>query len=226
MFDTLVSKLQSARMKNSKKVEENILRAARKIFTLHGRKGATMAEIAEEAGISRTLLNYYYRDKDKLFEGVFNDILTHFLPNINEAFEDNSSIMEKIGRVIDIYTDVLLENPDIPVFIINQINTDPDHLIKTVEGISNFTETRAKISKRLEAEMNYGSIRRIPTIDIITTFLGMVTFPFLGKNALEKAFKLEDADEYKNYILGRKALVFDTMKNLLERRQKNIFSWS
>ena len=108
-------------MKNSKKVEDNILRAARKIFTLHGRKGATMAEIAEEAGISRTLLNYYYRDKDKLFEGVFNDILTHFLPNINEAFEDNSSIMEKIGRAIDIYTDVLLENPDIPVFIINQI---------------------------------------------------------------------------------------------------------
>lgn len=225
MFDYFVNFPKSAVMKNSKKVEENILRAARKIFTLHGRKGATMAEIAEEAGISRTLLNYYYRDKDKLFEGVFNDILTHFLPNINEAFDDNSSFMEKIQKLIDIYTDVLLENPDIPLFIINQINTDPDHLIKTVEGISSFTETRAKIAKRLESEMNYGSIRKVSPADIMTTFLGMITFPFLAQNALKRGFKMSDGD-FDSYILGRKALVFDTMKNLLERRQKNVFSWS
>jgi AcrR family transcriptional regulator len=51
--------------------EEKILSAARKIFTTKGMAGARMQDIANEAGINKALLHYYYRDKEKTFRDNF-----------------------------------------------------------------------------------------------------------------------------------------------------------
>ena len=55
---------------------EQIVRdAARKVFTQKGFDGARMQDIADEAGIHKSLLHYYFRSKDKLFEAIFKDNL-------------------------------------------------------------------------------------------------------------------------------------------------------
>jgi AcrR family transcriptional regulator len=51
--------------------EEKILEAAAQEFIQKGRSGARMQEIANNAGINKALLHYYYRSKDMLFESVF-----------------------------------------------------------------------------------------------------------------------------------------------------------
>ena len=51
--------------------EQTILEAAKKIFIHKGMDGARMQEIADEAGINKALLHYYFRSKDKLFEAIF-----------------------------------------------------------------------------------------------------------------------------------------------------------
>lgn len=48
-----------------------ILAAAEAEFIAHGYNGARMAAIAEEAGVNKALLNYYYRSKTKLYAAVF-----------------------------------------------------------------------------------------------------------------------------------------------------------
>ena len=50
--------------------EEKIIIAARNIFTKKGMNGARMQEIADEAGINKALLHYYYRNKEQLFFAV------------------------------------------------------------------------------------------------------------------------------------------------------------
>ena len=50
--------------------EEKILAAAHKVFTTKGMNGARMQDIADEAGINKALLHYYFKDKDKLFETI------------------------------------------------------------------------------------------------------------------------------------------------------------
>ncbi|MCX6271040.1 MAG: helix-turn-helix domain containing protein, partial [Bacteroidetes bacterium] len=50
--------------------EEHILQAARKVFARKGLDGARMQEIADEAGINKALLHYYFRSKDNLFRLV------------------------------------------------------------------------------------------------------------------------------------------------------------
>ena len=51
--------------------EELIFESAIKIFHSKGLAGARMQEIADEAGINKAMLHYYFRSKLLLFEAVF-----------------------------------------------------------------------------------------------------------------------------------------------------------
>lgn len=74
--------------------EAKILNAAQNIFVRKGMDGAQMQEIADEAGINKTLL---------LSE----------LP-----------IEGKLGQFIEKYIDLLMNNPFLPAFVLKKINRD------------------------------------------------------------------------------------------------------
>ena len=208
-------------MKKTESVEDKILRSARKIFAAKGRRNATMAEIAADAGISRTLLNYYFRSKDKLFQGVFEGFSENILPDIQKAIEENSSVLEKFGRIIDVYTDMLIRNPDMPLFILNEIQSEPDCIFDAAKQIPHFSELLAKFARRIEGEMNYGSINKMPLVDILTVYFGMVIFPFAAKNVICKMFFSDSEKEFDAYVLRRKKLVLGVIKNLLTGRNND-----
>ncbi len=50
--------------------EEKIFKAAKDVFHRKGFDGTRMQEIADKANINMSMLHYYYRSKDKLFEKV------------------------------------------------------------------------------------------------------------------------------------------------------------
>lgn len=50
----------------------SILDAAERIFALHGFEGASMRQIATEAGVAQALLHYHFGTKEKLFEAMFS----------------------------------------------------------------------------------------------------------------------------------------------------------
>ena len=60
--------------------EQKILDAAKRVFETKGYTGARMQEIADEAGISKAALHYYFRSKEKLFDRIFEDTISAFLP--------------------------------------------------------------------------------------------------------------------------------------------------
>lgn len=72
-------KKASARTGNSAQEPEHapgtrlsaILNAAERVFGEHGYAGASMRNIAEEAGVAQALVHYHYATKDKLYEAVF-----------------------------------------------------------------------------------------------------------------------------------------------------------
>src|SRR6187402_2554521 len=104
-------------MVNSQKhqgAQEKILAAARKVFTTKGMAGARMQDIADEAGINKALLHYYFRDKDKLFETIFMEEAQRFFPKINAIFQSDDPLFEKIEKFVNEYIDEMQENPYLP----------------------------------------------------------------------------------------------------------------
>jgi AcrR family transcriptional regulator len=50
---------------------EQILDAGEALFSKHGLYGVTLKDVAKCVGVHHTLLNYYFKDKKKLFDAVF-----------------------------------------------------------------------------------------------------------------------------------------------------------
>jgi TetR/AcrR family transcriptional regulator len=59
--------------------EEQILRAAERVFARAGFAGARMAEIAAEAALPKANLHYYFKSKQALYRAVLDNILALWL---------------------------------------------------------------------------------------------------------------------------------------------------
>jgi AcrR family transcriptional regulator len=86
---------------------QSILAAATKLFTQKGIAAATMAEIAEEAGISPGAIYRYFENKDELARGCMN----HSAEAIKMAWE-NPEFAEMSFSALAEATFAELNNPD------------------------------------------------------------------------------------------------------------------
>jgi len=205
-------------MKETKEAgaEEKIIAAARRVFIKKGRESATMADIAKEAGISRTSLNYYFRSKEKLFDGAFEGVLKSVLPHIEKIITDESGALEKFAKIIDVHTAMLLKTPDMPLFIMGEINRDAPSLITRARKILGPQNVVRRFGEQIEAEMALGKLRRLPLADVANVYLGVMLFPFLIKNALEIVFFKNSGEEFKNFVAARRALALEILTGTLK----------
>ena len=67
------------REKDKIKTEDKIFDSAMKEFLEKGFNGARMQAIADEAGINKALLHYYFKSKEVLYKEVFKKVFVEFL---------------------------------------------------------------------------------------------------------------------------------------------------
>ena len=91
--------------------EQKIINSAEKLFYQKGKAGCSMQDIADDAGINRTLLNYYYRSKDQLFEAVFRKAMGSFVPNLVAMLNSDVPFHEYVPFLVETVIDAMIENP-------------------------------------------------------------------------------------------------------------------
>ncbi len=74
--DSTIKKAAKKRVRRSKVEQraesiEQILDAAELLFSRSGLHGVTLRDVAQHVGVHTTLVNYYFQDKQNLFEAVF-----------------------------------------------------------------------------------------------------------------------------------------------------------
>lgn len=115
--------------------EQKIKAAAAKVFQQKGFAATRTRDIAEEAGLNLALINYYYRSKRNLFDLIMAEKLSsffrHFIPLV---LANDLSLDEKIKLIAKNYVTLLLENPDLPIFVLNAVHTNPGQFAKMVQG--------------------------------------------------------------------------------------------
>src|SRR5918992_1083630 len=94
--------------------EQRILDAAHKVFVRRGTAGARMQEIADEAGVNKALLHYYFRNKERLAEAVFERAAHRLLPPLLAMLGSDASLEEKIEGAVHHYLDVVSGSPFLP----------------------------------------------------------------------------------------------------------------
>lgn len=90
---------------------------ARALFTEKGVDGASLAEIARRAGVSKGALYHHFRDKVDLYDAVYGAIQADLLERMGAAMIDATTPFEAVQAGAVAYFDFCLE-PDARVAII------------------------------------------------------------------------------------------------------------
>jgi len=86
--------------------KQEIIAAAREVFSTKGFNSATMEEIASKAELSPGTLYLYFKNKEELHTSLSIDILAHLGSEIEKVVAQEISVEEKIGRFRDVFIDV------------------------------------------------------------------------------------------------------------------------
>jgi TetR/AcrR family transcriptional regulator len=188
--------------------EARILRAATEVFRTRGRDGARMQDIADVAGINKAMLHYYFRSKDKLFERVFRDSAVTFFTRIREVLSSDDSLNDKIHDLCAAYMDIGMQEPFIPVFIVTEINRNPEDFIRRMFQDSGRRPDYGKFRELVDRETAAGNIIAISVEQLIINILSLSIFPFIARPMMQ--FNLGLAEErFKECMEERKKLIPD-----------------
>jgi TetR/AcrR family transcriptional regulator len=188
----------------SDNTKEKIVQAAQLVFIRKGMDGARMQEIADEAGINKALLHYYFHSKQQLFNEVFYGILSRLIPSLLEIFKLEEPFSDKIEAVVREYDSFMSKNPFLPQFIINEINRDPEQLSRFMsdQGL-NFS----KIEERINGEVTAGNIRSITFPHLFANLIGMVVMPYIGRPLFQRKLFNNDSAKYDQFLQERRAVI-------------------
>ena len=209
LFITLFHQIRNVMETQEISTEDKILLAASKVFTEKGFSGTRTRDIADEAGINLALLNYYFRSKEKLFEQVMKvKIVLLFGQIIPIVTNQKTSLDEKIDLATEKYFEILSKNPNLPLFIISEIqkkNSD----ITTYLPIEKVVKD-AHIIKQIQERKPDAN-----PFHFLINYLSMTVFPFVARPILN-GFNVMNEVEFKTFVNERRKLIPVWIKAMLD----------
>jgi AcrR family transcriptional regulator len=185
--------------------EQRIKEAASIVFHKKGYAATRTRDIAEEAGINLALLNYYFRSKEKLFHIIVLETMMEFFTSVKTIFHDESTQLdEKIQILVISYIDLLTANPDIPIFLITELRSNPDQLLSKLNARESIM--KSSFLRQYNDEVHAGRILLANPLHFIMNLLGLTVFPFIASPILKGLGELTD-EEFNAVMTQRKQLI-------------------
>ncbi len=191
--------------------EEKIKEAARTVFTQKGYAATRTRDIAEAAGINLALLNYYFRSKQKLFEIVMTEKMQKYFGVLAPVLNDASTSLEiKVERIASNYIDLIIENPELPLFVLSELRNNPGHFIK-------LTEKAEFLNQSVFIQQIEKKRPDIHPFHFFVSVMGLCLFPFLMRPVLQKMANMKDK-AFVDLMLERKELIPAWFKAMLKSK--------
>lgn len=196
---------------DKKSIESSIILAAKKVFTRKGLAGARLQEIADEAGIGRTSLHYYYRSKEKLFDAVLSEKFSEIKERLGNSVETNLSLEEKLIQFANVYFSKAIEDPELDLFLLNEFNAQPEKMLEIVKG-QEFTKS---IIQDIEKAIENGTMQGYAQQHFIT-FMSITFFPFAAKNMIQQMLQCSDED-YMQFMKTREEYIIGFIRQYFKK---------
>ncbi|MFI5148804.1 MAG: TetR/AcrR family transcriptional regulator [Bacteroidia bacterium] len=192
--------------------EEKILEAARKLFTRHGFDAVKTRDIAAESGFNLALLNYYFKSKEKLFDRIMQENMKEFMQGLGGILNNEETPLElKIKLLVEYYVDMLILNPDMPLFVMSHARKKGNKL--------NFREkfVQSYFMKQIQQAMKAGQIASIHPVNLMMNIVGLSIFPFIGRPIIQNEKGLSET-EFTNLMLERKKMIPVWIEAILRKK--------
>jgi hypothetical protein len=119
-------------------------------------------------------------------------------------FESDEGLFKKIEMFASEYIDQMKQTPYLPIFILNEINRQPETFIKKMMG--NRRPPVKKFFDEVEKEIKKGSIKPISPAQLLLNIISLCIFPFVARPMFQMVMNMDKT-------------MFDKM---LEKRKKEV----
>ncbi len=181
----------------SQDTETRILQAAEKEFFEKGYIGARTTSIAEAAGVTHTMLHYYFRTKDKLFEQIVSKKINMLGDIILSAIGDNNLPLEdRIRQGVERHFDFISANQDLPRFIVNEVFSHPERIEILKTSIQNIVnDLLNNLQQEIDEYAAKGLCQQADARMLLIDIVSLNVFPFMAAPIVKEAIGYS----YKSY---------------------------
>jgi AcrR family transcriptional regulator len=185
--------------------EKLIKDTAKKIFFGEGRFNATTQEIADAAGVNRTLINYYFRSRNNLFEIVFEDAQKQENERTEQIVFSDLPFKEKIAMHLDMTFEQSKEYPYLEIYMVTQMNQGC--VYKDQEKMSSMLD---KFYLEISLEMERGTIEKMRPEQFMLNFISLTSFPVSMRPLLQETMGYTK-EQYDTILEERKDIILNTL---------------
>ena len=190
--------------------EQKIIMAADKLFTQKGYAATKTRDITQEAETNVALLNYYFGSKENLYKKVVQEKFRLLLSTIGTVLSDESiSLENKIKTITENYTNLLLENEELPIFILNELTVNKELFKDITQNTRQITQP--VIYKQLK-ERN----TEISTSNLIVNILSLTMFPFVAKPLIISSGLVKE-EEFADFVYERKEKILEWIMKTVKK---------
>lgn len=193
--------------------EQQIIQTAKQLFFKEGRFRATTQEIADAAGVNRTLVHYYFRSKDVLFNKVLEDARNTVITQMETIMQTSTSFRDKINHFIDVMIDQSLNYPYLDIYIVTRMNSENKEQGDTI--LDDFQKKRSyqrfkQFLQEIQNEMDKGTIPKSTPTHFFLNLMSMLVYPAVAQPMFRKLFNLSEK-QYRQLLTDRKEVILKTL---------------
>jgi TetR/AcrR family transcriptional regulator len=152
---------------------ERLLRAALKLFTQSGYAATSVRELVEEAGVTKPVLYYYFKNK----EGIYSEIVKTHFTSIDALFDYYlkcpGSVSERLTSLFDRILVFVIENTDF-VRLMHAIYYGPPQGAPYFDFETFCHDVHGFIAAMIEEGVRSGEFRRHNASDTAWIIFGVI----------------------------------------------------
>ena len=198
-----------------RQTEEKIFESATEIFLNKGMDGARMQDIADHAGINKSLLHYYYRSKERLFNAVFEKIAGQIFEMFAPVFDEHLSFEDKIRFFFREHITFLQKNPRLPSFFLYEMNRNPLIIKKFIEHLD-IEKLWTTLEMQHKEELQKYNVTRETIPQFMTSVVALSVFPFAAKSVIENILE-KMGYRFDEYLKIRKEYAGEFVINAIKK---------
>ena len=194
-------------LEEERATRERILDAAHAVFIKKGTANSRTQEIADEAGVNKALMHYYFGTKTALADAIFERAMGTLLPLIFGILADEKRTIEQ--KVRDITREQIAfhsARPYLAGYMISEMHAEPQRLAALLSKRGG--PPLEVLRRQLREAARAGTMRAISAEQFVVNMMGLLIFPFALRPGLSVMLNL-DPSSWAAFMEERKRLLPD-----------------
>ena len=174
--------LKTKQVRDADATQAVILAAAQKEFAQHGLTAARTEVIAAKTGVAKSMIYYYFKDKEGLYQAVLERSHSHLLQTSLQLDLDRLSPEAALEKFLTALLDCVSRNPKLPMIMFHEAVQNQGKYYKCSSSKSIDTI----LMEILERGVVAGVFRQLDPFQSAINIMGTCLFYFVGAGNIQQ----------------------------------------